>query len=78
MSFQLPISLVHWNCCKDNERFQITKHEVKINSEYPAIKHTLNSLLGESLLFRLIFRVGQTWIGVYKTDLVLNLSCLSK
>ena len=38
MSFQLPISLVHWNWCKDSKRFQIIRYEVRRNSNYRVIK----------------------------------------
>ena len=41
MSFQLPNTLVHWNWCKDNERFQIIRYEVKINSKFHVLKHEI-------------------------------------
>ena len=48
MSFQLPNALVHWNWCKDNERFQIIRYEVRIDSKFPAIKHGLNRIFNKN------------------------------
>ena len=60
MSFQLPNALVHWNWCKDNERFQIIRYEVRINSKFPALKHGLNGIFNK-ISFEFEGRTNSDW-----------------
>ena len=50
MSFQLPISLVHWNWCKDNKRFSINQHGVWINSNYCVTKQGINGAFKQNCI----------------------------